>query len=153
MTSSAPPPSSDRRFARDVAQQLDRKRVRRKLGLWSVLLAIVAAAAMYLRCGAGFGLGGGGKGPGEGGESTQTQRAATGPVRCALRLSGTGITVDGKPMSRDDAAAACKAIGGADLIVTGDAREGDRPALLRALGAAGITDIVVQEPTAGSSSR
>jgi hypothetical protein len=117
-----------------------------------VLLAAVAAGALYLRCGAGFGLGGGGLGPGDGDRSPR--RVATG-LRCAIRVTPNGIAVDGKRMTRDQAVAACKAVGGADAIVTGDAREGDWKELLAALHAAGLTDIVVREvhtPPAGSGS-
>jgi hypothetical protein len=40
---------------------------------------------------------------------------------------------------------------GADVVITGDAREGDGQALVRALKAAGIADIVVHEPPAAGS--
>jgi hypothetical protein len=131
----------DPTLARDVARQLDRRRMRRRLLLWSALLALVAAAAMYLRCGDGFGLGGPGKGPGEGGEV----RPVAGPKRCDLRVAKAGITVDGKPMLRDEAVAACKAAGGADVVVTGDAREGDWKDLRGALETAGVTEIAVHD--------
>jgi len=64
------------------------------------------------------------------------------------------ITVDGKPMSRDDAVAACKATTGADVVVTGDAREGDWQELRAALEAAGVKDISLRQrasPGAGSN--
>jgi len=145
-----PPPLGDPRFARDVARQLDRRRVRRKLGLWTVLLALVAAAVMYLRCGAGFGLGGSGQGTGT---TEGSPRPLAGPLRCLVRVSSTGITVDGKPMSRDEAVAACKAIGGVEATETGGARAGDWTDLLDALRAAGLTDIVVHEPPPGGATR
>lgn len=131
----------DPTLARDVAKQLDRRRMRRRLLLWSALLALVAAAAMYLRCGDGFGLGGSGKGPGEGGEA---KKLAV-PARCSLRVAKAGITVDGKPMLRDEAVAACKAAGAADVVVTGDAREGDWKDLRGALETAGVTEITVHD--------
>jgi hypothetical protein len=144
---------SDRRFARDVAKHIDRRRLRRRMLLWTLLFAVVAGAALYVRCGAQFGLGGGGLGPGDG--DSAPRRVASG-LRCAIRVTPNGIAVDGKRMTREQAVAACKAIGGADAIVTGDAREGDWKELLAALHAAGITDIVVREthaPPAGSASR
>jgi hypothetical protein len=149
------PPSSytgtgDKRFVRDVAKQLDRRRMRRRMTIWGALLALIVAAAGYLRCGSGFGLG---TGTGTGKESGSARARVTAARRCALRVAPAGITVDGKPMSRDDAVAACKATAGADVVVTGDAREGDWQALRAALVAAGIDDIRVREtgsPGSGS---
>jgi hypothetical protein len=141
-----PPPTTDPRFARDVAKHLDRRRMRRRVLAWSALLAAVAAGALYLRCGAGFGLGGAGEGPGPG-----SPRPLTAPRRCAIRVAAGGITVDGKPMLRDDAVAACKATAGADVVVTGDARQGDWNDLRAALRIAGVSNIVVHEPTGPSS--
>jgi hypothetical protein len=134
--------------ARDVAKQLDRRRLRRKATLWTMLLGLVAAGAGYLRCGHGFGIGTG-DGPGNGSDSAH---AVTGPVRCAVRVARGGLTIGGKPTTRDEAVAACKAGGGgADIIVTGDAREGDWTDLYAALVAAGVTDISRREQTAGSA--
>ena len=139
------PPRVDPALARDVARQLDRRRIRRRLLTWTVLLAAAVVAAMYLTCGHGFGLGGAGPGSGEGPGPGSVQ-ALTGAKRCAIRVAAAGITVDGKPMLRDEAAAACKATAGADVVVTGDAREGDWNDLRGALTTAGVTDIVVHEP-------
>lgn len=130
----------DPQLARDVAKQLDRRRIRRRLLVWTVLAAAIAAAVMYLRCGSGLGLGGGqGPGPGPG----EARRMTEEPKRCAIRVAKDGVTVNGKPMLRDEAVAACKAAGGADVIVTGDAREGDWAELRGALETAGVTDIAV----------
>lgn len=109
---------------------------------------------MYLRCGAGFGLGGPGKGPGGPGKgpgdaSGQTRRL-TEPRRCAIRVAAGGTTVDGKPMLRDEVVAACKAAAGADVLITGDARQGDGEDLLSALRTAGIP-VAVREPPGGSA--
>src|SRR5262249_37630803 len=134
------PGTSDKHFARDVARQLDRRRMRRRMTIWSALLAIVVAAAAYLRCGHGFGLGGGGDEAGPG-----SMRSLAGPRRCAIRVAPAGITVDGKPMSRDEAVAACKATAGADAVITGDTREGDWKQLRAALEAAGVKDIFVHQ--------
>jgi hypothetical protein len=137
MTQPPARPPGDRQFARDVAKHIDRRRVRRRLTLWSALLALVSAAALWLRCGGGFGLLGiGGAGEGEGGEAVP--RSAIRHARCAIRLTADGISVDGHPMSREAAVAACKATPGADVLVTGDARHADKEGLLAALRAAHI---------------
>ena len=144
------PPSAP--TAREVAKQLDRRRTKRRVTVWTMLLALIAAAAGYLRCGQGFGIGGGGKGSGDGGSATHI---VSGKPRCMIRLTGTGITVDGTAMSRDGALAACKAFGSAEIFVTGDARQGDGPELANALKAAGVADVILRdrEPAAGSAAR
>ena len=149
MTRANPPTSrtGDRQLARDVAKQLDRRRMRRRMTIWSALLALIVAAAGYLRCGSGFGVGTGtGRGDGAG-----TVRPVAGPRRCAVRVAPGAITVDGKPMSRDEAVAACKAATGADVVVTGDAREGDWQELRAALEAAGVKDISLRQPSPPSA--
>ena len=151
MTRVNPPTSrtDDRQFTRDVAKQLDRRRMRRRMTIWSALLALVVAAATYLRCGSGFGVGTGtGTGRDDGASPV---RPVAGPRRCAVRVAPGAITVDGKPMSRDDAVAACKATTGADVVVTGDAREGDWQELRAALEAAGVKDISLRQPSSPSA--
>jgi hypothetical protein len=140
------PPTRDPRFARDVAKYVDRRRLRRRVTLWTLLLGLVAAAAFYLRCGEGFGIGGLGKGDGEPAGSSEPRPLAQ--LRCAIRITGSGITVDGKQRSRDQAVAACKAAGKAEVVMTGDAPHREGPALIEALKAAGITDIAVRQPPA-----
>jgi len=143
------PSRIDPQLSRDVAKQLDRRRIRRRLLVWTMMLAAAVAAAMYLRCGHGFGLGGAGPGSGEGagpGSGPGSAQGLTGPKRCAIRVAASGITVGGKPMLRDEAAAACAATPGADVVITGDAREGDWKDLRGALTTAGVTDIVVHDP-------
>jgi hypothetical protein len=136
MTQPTPPSRPhDRQFARDVAKQIDRRRTRRRLTLWSALLALVIAGAAYLRLGGGLGQMGLGGGDGDDGDA---RRPLAGPRRCAIRISAAGMTVGGKPMARDAAVAACKGAVGADVVVTGDAREGDWQDLRAALEAAGI---------------
>jgi len=136
-------PTDDPRFVRDVAKQIDRRRVRRRVTLWSFLLALVAAAAGYLRCGNGLGVGGlglGGAG-GPGGRDEQTEpRRVDGPVRCTIRISAAGFTAAGKVVSRDDAVAACKGASAVDIYRTGDARHGDTEEFHAALGRAGFRD-------------
>lgn len=131
---------TNERFAKDVAKQLDRRRMRRKLTLWAAFAALIALAVTYVTCGQGFGLGGKGKGKGDGaGSGSARAMVDAGPTRCAIRVAAAGITVDGKPATREAAVTACKAASGADVVVTGDARQGDWDALKTALETAGVT--------------
>lgn len=139
-----PPSPPDRQLARDVAKQLDRRQVRRRVTLWTALLGLVAAAAAYLRCGNGLGIGGG-----AGGEGSDRQ-VLTAPQRCAIRLTASGLTADGKVMTREAAVAACRTAPGVDVYITGDARHGDREDLIAALREAGVVDIALHEPTSGA---
>lgn len=144
-------PPSDRRFARDVARQIDRRRTRRKLTLWTVLAGLIALAASYLTCGDGFGLGGAGKGAGTGEPLISHDPV---PRRCTVRVTAKGITVNSQTVERAEAIAICKASEGADVIITGDAREGDWTELRGALEAAGVKDIFVQKrQSAGSGAK
>jgi hypothetical protein len=120
-------------FAKQVAKHLDRRQQRRRLVVLGTMLAAVIAAALYLRCGRGWGIGG------EGGD-TSAGRPATGSAarRCSIRVAASGITVDGKSMTKADAVAACGAMDGADVVVTGDARQGDWDALRSALDSAHV---------------
>jgi hypothetical protein len=150
MTQPTPPTRPDeRQFARDVARQLDRRQARRRLTRWTALLALVIAAAAYLRLGGGLGaLGLGGSSGGSG----EDRRTLAGPERCAIRVAAGGITVDGKPMARDAAVTTCKDRPGADVVITGDAREDDWRDLQSALQAAGVKTTVHQSQSAGSGS-
>jgi hypothetical protein len=132
--------SNDNQFAKDVAKQLDRRRLRRKLVLFGLFIAAIGLAITYLTCGRGWGLGGAGKGEGSGpGPGSGTvARADAGPDRCSIRVTADGIAVDGAPATRAAAVAACKATTGADVVVTGDARQGDWDALRTALEAAKV---------------
>jgi hypothetical protein len=123
-------------LAKDVAKQLERRQRRRKLIVYSVWLLAVVLVALYVRCGRGWGIGGGGEGGGGGGS------AAKSPHRCALRVTATGITLDGAPTTQGAVIAACRS--GADVIVTGDAREGDWDQLRDALRGANI-DVTVHD--------
>lgn len=136
-------PRTDPKFARDVAKHLDRRRIKRRVTLWTLLLALVAAAAAYLRCGSGLGLGGGGPGAGD---ATAPREPAV-AHRCLLRISARGITVDGKPMERAAAVEACKQAGSAELIQVGDTPEGKLEELRRDLAAAHVP-FSLREPTA-----
>ncbi|MGE0870738.1 MAG: hypothetical protein AB7P03_19385 [Kofleriaceae bacterium] len=134
----------DRGFARDVAKQIERRARRRKLLLLLLLAAAILLAFEHLTCGNGFGLGGlglGGEGEGSGATTAPATTPGTdaGMARCSIRVSSTGITVDGKSASREQAIEACKATSGADVVITGDARQGDWSELEAALQAANIT--------------
>lgn len=77
---------------------------------------------------------GGGGGGGTGG----TTGIPT-PCPCKLRLSPAGLTHDGHASSAEAVVAACQACGKAELVVTGDTKQGDADALVIALEKAGIT--------------
>jgi len=122
-----------------VAKVLARQRRRRRL-FAAAVIAVLIIALLAIRCGGGFGLGGGaGLGGGRGGAGTGSGSATT-PARCQLRVDATGVTVDGKPATPAAAVAACR--GGADVVVTGDARQGTWDELARALAAAGVATAV-----------
>lgn len=130
----------DRHMARDVARHLDRRRMRRRVLGWLVLLGLIILAIVYLRCGQGLGIGGKGKGEsfGPGSAPRSLLAADAGPPRCAIRVTATGISVDGKPATTAQAVTTCKPTGGAEVLITGDARQGDWDELRAALDAAGI---------------
>lgn len=122
-----------------VAKVLARQRRRRRL-FAAAVIAVLVIALLAIRCGGGFGLGGGdGLGGGRGGAGAGSGSASA-PARCQLRVDATGVTVDGMPGSSAAAVAACR--GGADVVVTGDARQGTWDELARALAAAGVATAV-----------
>lgn len=103
------------------------------------LIVIVALIALliYLRFGGGEGF--------TGAQKTKPQPDAAlavaidaGPSRCAVRVTGAGLVLDGAPAERDAIVARCKELTGADVVVTGDARQGDWDELRAALEAAGV---------------
>ena len=122
--------------AKDVARELDHRHRRRRLVIllgWAVLVAL---AALYLRCGRGWGLGaGGGTGTGHGSGS-----AAAVPHRCQVRVTAKGLELEGKPATQDAIVSGCAQ--GVDVVVTGDARQGDWDALRGALDAAHVPTFV-----------
>ena len=134
----------DKQLAKDVAKNLDRRHTRRRVATLGALAAAIALAVSYLTCGQGFGLGGKGKGKGEGVGSAIVKDV--GPRRCMIRVSATGITIDGKKATSKSAVAACKDTTGADVVVTGDARQGDWDELRRALEAAKIAVYKLGQP-------
>lgn len=123
------------------------------------LAGLVVLAVVYLRCGGGgFGFGGGGLGVG-GGSGVGLRSPATprplsgdekgrdaGALRCQLRLDGTGLWQLGATgQAKVEVAAAvasCKAAGGADVVITGDARQGAWDELRAALDGAGVPSFV-----------
>lgn len=122
--------------AKDIAKQLERRAFRRRLVLWAALIGLIVLAIMFIRFGGGLGIGGDGKGDGKGDGSAPPVDA--GPSRCAIRVAAAGITVDGAPATQAEAVERCKKTTGADVVVTGDARQGDWDALRAALEAAKI---------------
>lgn len=60
------------------------------------------------------------------------------PRRVKLRISDAGITADGAPVTADEAVAAARRTGAAELFATGAARQGAVDELLVALRAAGV---------------
>jgi hypothetical protein len=152
-------PPTDKKFARDVAVQLDkvtrrRRRVRRLL-LLALLAAAIALAIMYLTCGYGFGLGGKGKGDGDGtgSGSVQTLVSPDGPpARCAVRVAAAGITVDGAKVTKEQAVTTCKARPGADITVTGGANQGAFDELRAAFVEAKIPFTILDASSGGRGS-
>jgi hypothetical protein len=138
-----------------------------------VLLAMIAAAILYLRCGEGLGLGPGGGGGGgtadgdrvdtgdESGakgdaEKAKAEESGSGDVRpavgsgtggrpCRLRLDASGLTLDDRPSTVEKAATACKEAGGAELTVIGDAISGEFKRVRAALEREGV-EVVVRDP-------
>lgn len=128
-----------------VARVLRRRR-RRRLLFGAAAIAALVLAALLVRCGGGFGFGGGhglGRGDGHGtgsGTGRGPASAPPTPARCHLRLDARGPSIDGRAVTVPEAVAACR--GGADVIVTGDARQGAWDELAAALRAAGVATAV-----------
>ena len=138
--------SPDKQLAKNVAKNLDRRRMRRRLVMLVALAAAVALAVMYLTCGTDFGLGGQGKAKAKAEGVGSAIVKEVGPRRCVIRVSASGITADGTSATTKSAVAACKDTTGADVVVTGDARQGDWDELRRALEAANIAVYKLGQP-------
>jgi hypothetical protein len=124
-------------LADDVARALHRRMRRRRLVFVGAAAALVAIAIYFVTCGHGFGLGGHGVGSGV------APASDAGPSRCLVRVTATGYSVDGKAgVTRDVVVAACTKTSGADVTVTGDAREGEWTELRTALEAAHVAVFV-----------
>jgi hypothetical protein len=131
-----------------------RREVRKRRVPWLLLILVAALAAflLYAECGGGWGLGTGG-GDEIGASSSDSPRkpavtlpADAGVPRCQLRLGADGITVDERAVSQEEAVTLCKKAGGADVVVTGDARQGDWDALRTRLEADGVATFVRGAP-------
>ncbi len=140
-----------------MAKHLDRRQMRRKLFFWALLIGAIVLAALYLTCGKGFGLGGKGKGKGAGSGagpgSVQPLLSApvdAGPFRCEVRIAASGITAGGKPVTVDEAVAACKGAVDTDVLVTGGARRGDWEDVKAAFERAGIRYRRIEPGSSGS---
>ncbi|MEP6861596.1 MAG: hypothetical protein ABJE66_13300 [Deltaproteobacteria bacterium] len=124
-------------FADDVAKALHKRIRRRKLAFFAIGAALIAALVYFVTCGHGFGLGGQGKGSGIGPGVVAASDA--GPTRCTVRVDKSGYSVDGKASTTTkEIVDACRKTAGAEVTVTGDAREGSWTELERALEAAHI---------------
>lgn len=153
-------PPTDKKFARDVAVQLDkvqtRRRRTRRVLLLLLLAAAIALAITYLTCGAGFGLGGGkGKGDGDGTGSGSVQTLISPdapPARCAVRVAAAGITVDGAKATKEQAVTTCKSRPGADITVTGGANQGTFDELRAAFVEAKISFTILDASSGGRGS-
>lgn len=77
-----------------------------------------------------------GKGWGLGGK--RGHGAATEPRRVPIRVSDRGITADGVPATIDEAVAAARRTGAAEVFATGAARQGTFDDLIAGLRAAGV---------------
>lgn len=127
-----------RKLAKDIATHIDRRRMWRRLLVLATLVTAVVLAVLYLSCGRGWGTGGKGAGKGKGEGPGSPAVVDAGPSRCVIRVTAAGITVNGKPATRAAAVTTCGAASGADVVVTGDARQGDWDELRAALEAANI---------------
>lgn len=128
-------------FADDVARALHRRMRRRRLAILAVGGAILAVAVYFVTCGHGFGLGGTGTGSGVAAASSDA-----GPNRCLVRVTASGYVLDGKPAaSRDGIVTTCRTTTGAEVTVTGDARQGDWDDLRAALEAAHVAILVQRD--------
>jgi hypothetical protein len=127
-------------FADDVARALHRRMRRRRLAMLAVAAAILAVAVYFVTCGHGFGLGGTGKGSG-----VVAATADAGPRRCIVRVTASGYGLDGVSASRQAVVTACRTTTGAEVTVTGDARQGDWDELRAALEAAHVAILVKRD--------
>lgn len=113
---------------------------RSRLAPLAVIGALIALALLLFRCGPRLGLGGDdGDDPDPGAARTVAAPIAdAAPARCQVRLAAAGLSVDGRTVEPAAAIEACRAAGAADVIVTGDARQGDWDALRAGLEGAGV---------------
>jgi hypothetical protein len=117
---------------------------------WAVrglLAGLLALALGYLRCSGELGLGGGGS-VSKGKEPVTSPPAPRedGQLRCQLRLDGAGLWLLGPTGQLQTevaaAVASCKVSAGADVVITGEARQGAWDELRAELAAAGVAVFV-----------
>ncbi len=131
----------------DAMDRAERRRRRRRRWFGLLLIAVLVASFFLIRCGGGFGIGGGGgRGVGRGTAKGLKRGPAAvvtdaGP-RCRVRVSAAGVRLDGDASSIAAVVAACRQAGGAEVIVTGDARQGQWDELRAALDAAAVPAFV-----------
>jgi len=126
-----------------------RRRNQRSMGgrllIWCLLLGLLVAGLLYLRCGDGLGFGPGGDGKERQVEEAELRPAVGNTLPCQLRVDAGGLTLDGQKAEIEGAIAACKQSGRAELLVTGDAVFGTVEEVKSALERAGVT-LLVREP-------
>lgn len=120
----------------------------RRQARWGrILIALFIAAAalvlLFLKCGSGWGFGkGGDDGEGKAKAKPALSMLDAGVPRCQLRIDAAGIAANGKSVEVDGAVDACRKAGAADVVVTGDARQGLWDQLEGALEGAGVKAFV-----------
>lgn len=123
----------------------DSRRSRSRWALRGALAGLVAAAIAVLRCAPGIGLGGGGEGSEEQ-VAKETPEPVPAALRCQLRLDRGGLwllTATGQTAATiEQALAACRTAGGADVVLTGEAKQGSWEELRSALEAAKVPAFV-----------
>ena len=109
--------------ASDIARELDRRQARRRWRRHGLAAGAtdgaVLLAMLYLHVG----------------HPSGSPAPAVPPT---VRLSSTGLTIDGTTATVTAVVTACQRAGSCSVIVTGDARQGDVDQLLAALHASGV---------------
>lgn len=103
-------------------------------------------------------IGGGGLGIGSSagtiGLSAGGKRASWArPPRPRIRVDANGYTIAGRKVTVAEALALAQAAGGADLVITGDAKEGDVDAIRAALAKGAGGDVGVKDASAAAAGR
>jgi len=104
-------------------------------------LALVGGGALLVWLlvsgGGGLGLGGSGGGTASAAPAPPPTPAPP-PPPCKVRIDILGVHVDGKPVDVKTAIERCRASKRAEVVVTGDARQGTKDDVMRSFAAAGI---------------
>jgi len=104
-------------------------------------LALVGGGALlvWLLVSGGGGFGGSGNAGAAGAAASPPPPApAPPPPPCKVRIDILGVHVDGKPVDVKTAIERCRASKRAEVVVTGDARQGTKDDVMRSFAAAGI---------------